>query len=485
VKAHLFRHTLLRVEPWDLLRARFGARTFDASLLGKTALADAAIEALGPKDPDPAPAGVLTAESVWRVVLEDRLGIQDARPDVRAWLEWSRDSAFGARWRTLSAELKKLLAEWIAGYLGDWAPAFVGCLDSGYGQQAMSIGLALGVLRLDRTQTLEDAPRVGLAQASGRIEQYTGGRALSARAQRVWNEAAEQWAATRASAGDLTNVVGELAESDRIIEKTGALSLAWIGKWSIAGFAQRLERFSAAVAASVDFKSALSDLQSHELSRRSARERSWARRALMAARLARWLATPDARQQDWSSSVLQYVEHGAWVDWARQTLAAGDEPEATAMRWTKLCDRSALRRDAENRSFGRLLASTESSTASAASFGASVIPVEQILERVVAPWAKERVLMVLMDGMSLAVWRELYQEFVVAGVQFWSLQESRPLPPGMSASHPQPLFRGPVCSAANWRPADRTSRSVVSRKILLSWLRRAAASRRCFFTRTN
>ena len=136
VEARLLRHRLLRVEPWDLLRSRFNARTFDGSLLGKAALADAAVEALGATNPDPAPAGVLTAESVWRVVIGNRLGVDEARPDARKWLEWAQDAAACARWRALGDELKGLLVDWMAGSLGDWANAFAGCLDSGYGQQA-------------------------------------------------------------------------------------------------------------------------------------------------------------------------------------------------------------------------------------------------------------------------------------------------------------------------------------------------------------
>jgi hypothetical protein len=67
------------------------------------------------------------------------------------------------------------------------------------------------------------------------------------------------------------------------------------------------------------------------------------------------------------------------------------------------------------------------------SFGDTVIPVERVLERVVAPWAKDRVLLILMDGMSIAVWRELSQELVQAGAQLWSWREGQPLPPGLSA----------------------------------------------------
>ena len=317
------------------------------------------------------------------------------------------------------------------GYLGDWAVAFAGCLDAGYGQQAMALGLALGVLRQERQDTQE---RIILAQASGRLEQYAAGRTISPQAQRVWNEAAEQWAASRAAAGEIATVLGELAEADRIVEKTGALPLAWLCKWSAAGFAQRLERFSAALsgvgslAAPADFEARLRDLEFHELGRWSARERSWTARARMAARMARWLTTVPGAAKDWAEAVSEYVEHAAWVDWARQALTPGDEPEGTARSWAELCDRAAQRRDEENRVFGRYLADVVRHD----SFGDTVIPVERVPELVVAPWAKDRVLLILMDGMSFAVWRELCRELVLAGAQLWSWREGRPLPPGLS-----------------------------------------------------
>lgn len=216
VEARLLRQRLFRVEPWDLLRARFNARSFDAALLGKSALAEAAVEALGASNPDPAPAGVLTAEIVWRLVLGHRLGIDEARPDARRWLEWGQEPESQGRWRALGDELKTALVDWVAGWLGEWAAAFAGCMDSGCGQQAMAIGLALGVLR---QQPKETAAHVQLAQALGRLELYTGGTKLSPQVQRMWNEAAEQWAAARAAAGEIGAVLGEAAEADRLLER--------------------------------------------------------------------------------------------------------------------------------------------------------------------------------------------------------------------------------------------------------------------------
>ena len=100
----------------------------------------------------------------------------------------------------------------------------------------------------------------------------------------------------------------------------------------------------------------------------------------------------------------------------------------TARSWAALCDRAASRREEENRVFAGYLADAVRRD----SFGESVIPVERVLDRVAAPWAKERVLLVLMDGMSFAVWHELRQELVQAGAQLWSWREGQPLPAGLS-----------------------------------------------------
>src|ERR1019366_1171486 len=173
--------------------------------------------------------------------------------------------------------------------------------------------------------------------------------------QRMWSEAAEQWASAQASAGKIAEVLAEVGEAERVLEKIGALELAWLGKWSAVGFTQRLERFSAAVESS-GIEELLREVEAHELGRWSARERFWLERAGMAGRLARWLAVPASPAADWTESVAAYQREGAWVDWARQALMGGDEPEGPAGRWRVLCDRAAKRRDEDNRAFARHLA---------------------------------------------------------------------------------------------------------------------------------
>lgn len=84
-----------------------------------------------------------------------------------------------------------------------------------------------------------------------------------------------------------------------------------------------------------------------------------------------------------------------------QTVLTGDGPEPVLKAWVALLGRVTARRERENFMFARALveASQRNSIADAG------VPVEQVLERVVAPWGKERVLLIVMDGMTHAVWR--------------------------------------------------------------------------------
>lgn len=426
VEARLLRHRLLPVEPWDLLKSRFSARTLDASLNGKMALAKAAVEALGASSPDPVPAGVLTAEAAWKVVLDRRLGLLEAKPDVRAWMEWARSAENVARWKALPADLKALLEDWLKAYLGDWTVAFWGCLDAGYGQLAMAIGLVLGALR----QQPDDAPaRIAVAQASARLERFVNGT-ISPKAQQVWADAADQWAIASSTAGKFSDVAGTLAEAEDLLQRIGAQDFAYLSRWLPGGFRQRLVTLSEAV--SVDLNSvekALSSLEQHELWRWSATEKLWLERAKMAVRLARWLATPANTSTDWKAIVHNFEAHGSWVDLARQALLGGDEPEPVLKAWSILVAQVTARRERENRAFALALVDVTNRNAT----GDAGIPIEQVLEKVVAPWGKHGVLLLVMDGMTHAVWRELQKDIETRSWVSCSWEEGVLMPPAVAA----------------------------------------------------
>ena len=427
VEARFLRHRLFQVEAWDLLRTRFNARSFDSSLNGKAALARAAVEALGASSPDPAPAGVLTAEAAWKVVLDRKLGIAEARPDVRALLEWALNAESAARWKAFPPELKSLLESWIKAYLGDWVDPFWGCLDAGYGQSAMAIGFVLDVLR---QQPNDPQERVSLAQALGRLERFVGGKALSARAQQVWADASAQWAGAVSQPGRFGDVAPVLTNAEALLDGVGAGNQCDLSRWLPRGFNVRLLAAARATSeAPASVEETLRYLEDHYIWQWSRTEADLMDRARMAARLARWLVTSVQENTEWPAPVSNYQRSGAWVDVARQTLLTGDGPEPVLKSWLVLLDRVKVRRERENTLFAQCLAiaTQRNSTADAG------VPVEQVLERIVAPWGKERVLFIVMDGMSIAVWRELQREVEGRTWLSWSWNEGAPLPPAIAA----------------------------------------------------
>src|SRR5262249_5681878 len=83
VRARLFKQQLIPVDSWNALADRFRAGHVDPILRQSTALADTALDALGNLEAPIVPSGVLTAEAVWQVVLQHRLGLSPVRPDLQ------------------------------------------------------------------------------------------------------------------------------------------------------------------------------------------------------------------------------------------------------------------------------------------------------------------------------------------------------------------------------------------------------------------
>ena len=126
----------------------------------------------------------------------------------------------------------------------------------------------------------------------------------------------------------------------------------------------------------------------------------------MAMRLNRWLQLDSGRSSTLDQAVLAYEQNGSWVDWARHQLLSGDEPEGVSRSYRKLFERVTTRRESENRRFGELLAACTLANQTPP----NVLLIENVLSKIVSPLAKPReagVLFIVMDGLSLPVWREL------------------------------------------------------------------------------
>jgi hypothetical protein len=405
VRARLYKQRLLTVDPWTLLTTRFKARQVDPALRLLPELAEAAVDALGQTEPLPAASGVLTPDAVWQVVIRQRLGLDSARPDLQSFLEWLATDTSTTRWQFLEEALRARLRTWFVLNLGEIGELLLRCLETGFGGEALALGLALGALRVEPSDAQS---RVTLGTSQGRLERYTGNQPLNPTLIRQWNEASEQWAARLCGNGKINAVREELARADRILESIGASEYAVASKWSPLGFQQRLAAFAAALNSgdSGQLRQAFAEITAHEAASRLEELRGRRDRAEMAGRLCRWLDRQPDAATNLDAAVGLYLQGGSWVDAARHQLLAGDEPEAISRSYKRLFDRVTEQREQENRAFASLLAAATATN----QFGSNTTPIEHVLDRVVAPLARKvpaGVLAVIMDGMSWAVLREL------------------------------------------------------------------------------
>ncbi|AMB59185.1 hypothetical protein AWU67_10275 [Microterricola viridarii] len=141
---------------------------------------------------------------------------------------------------------------------------------------------------------------------------------------------------------------------------------------------------------------ALAEVRAHDLAARDVDELLGVE---MAARLVRWLALPAvAAPGSFDRAAAAYWHGSAWADRARSVTWHGSIRPALARAYATLAERVTARRDAEDADAVAVLSGDTPTT---------VIPVEALLERVVAPLASAGVLLIVLDGMSAAVAAEL------------------------------------------------------------------------------
>ncbi len=99
-----------------------------------------------------------------------------------------------------------------------------------------------------------------------------------------------------------------------------------------------------------------------------------------------------------------HLAEGGYVDWARLSLRGGDPVRELSEAYARLFTRVTAVREQQARHFAALLRDWTA----AGSSGDGMLPVERILDEIVAPLAAQApVLVIVVDGMSAAVCQEL------------------------------------------------------------------------------
>jgi len=261
-----------------------------------------------------------------------------------------------------------------------------------------------------------------LRDAAIRFERFHKQHPLSIEVALQWAEAAERVLVERESELGWAAARTRADRADRLLGELGAGAHLHLGRWSPGGFEQRLGRLAIALGSALSDASAVAsveriaaDVLDHRLVRF---QEPRGRRVEMARRLVRWLhRAPAAVPASLAEAVQAYCRGEAFADAARLALLGGEQPPALGQAYAELLSRVRERREIENERFGRLLAAAGASPVQGQ---IAIVPVERVLEDVVAPVSRSHpVLMLVMDGLSRPVYHELLDSIVDDNWGLW------------------------------------------------------------------
>ncbi|MEO2032275.1 MAG: BREX-2 system phosphatase PglZ [Planctomycetaceae bacterium] len=394
------------LDSWQIVKSLFQARTIDPRITKYPWIAETLMD-LPPAAFSPVASGFLDAETVWPILLGRLIGLHGDTPDLLSLLKWSTDADNVAQFRSVPAPFRDAAIEWLAGLAGPTATTVLNCVAHRERPDALPIGLAVGVV-------FHPNAAGKLEKAAGKMEErYLGGQSPKPPIVAAWNAAATD--VVRLGLSDSRLKQQLLTRADEILREVGADSHAWLSDTSPIGFDLRLadlgKRLSQVLSSKKNISTEpLAEARDAVLQHdRHGKERRRMERVEMAMRLVRWLADKDDADtpQSLAEAATNHLREGGFVDWARLTLRTGDPVRELSEAYAQLFDRATSASEQRSQTFAGLLRDWTA----AKTTDDTIAPVEQILDRVVAPLASQTpVLVIVIDGMSVAVFRELMED---------------------------------------------------------------------------
>jgi hypothetical protein len=403
IAARLARARVFQPEGWDIVRMMFQAKATDARL-GKFAwMPQALIDGAAQGAYQPVANGFLDLETAWREVLSRFLGLDSARPDAVALLQWSMTPDADPRLNPLPAAMRQDILSWMSDSSGLAGSMVHGCVEAGRTNDALPLGLVCGVIFSADGEGL-----AALAQAAVRLERFVNNRHVGGAEGRAWADAAERL--VRSVGMEACRAM--LDRADTLLRDLRISEFAHLSDVVPAALDQRLREFASALAAHTA-EPTQANLQQVEIHADRALKHSLMvdqktrmERVEMARRLARWLLSPMSSGTDLPEAAEWQADQGAYVDWARFRLLGGDELTELSEAYTACRQAVMARRNTFAKSFAQALVQWNSRTSPDSG---RVVPLEQVLDKVLAPIAAAQpVLLLVMDGLSSSIFRELF-----------------------------------------------------------------------------
>jgi len=437
IVARLARKHLFAIAPWQLVKQRFQARWVDPRLVEHHPwVATKLLESEPEGGYPPAPSGFVEADVAWRFLFASMLGLPGGRRDPVSLLEWASDADQSQVLVSLDGSERVDLANAVEDSAGELSKRIFDCAGGEHGASALSIGLVARVLFGPEAEGDVEA-----AKAAVRLEHYLGGSPLEPAIALGWADAAETVIQRRIAVAGIASIRSLLDDADDLLrEKLLASERAYGSAVLQLGYEQRFARFAAELLAVVEGDAtelpqslweAADQARTHVLALHDAPR---CERMQMAIRLANWLvgrrASAAGDVGSFGEAATAYRQDEGFADWARAEVWDGDPLPALAAAYSGLSAAAGEERERGNQRFGSLFANWSAT----GSHDDSVIPVEDVLERVARPLAKERpILVAVIDGMGMPVFRELERDLSERGWVQLGADGSISSPPVISA----------------------------------------------------
>jgi hypothetical protein len=434
VVARLARSRLFTIDHWATLSGLFKAKELDRAICD-AALAQALLDHRPPDGYPPVSAGILDAGTAWRAICRHVFDMGEREPDLITLLLWATDPSRASRYVSANDKLRASVRHRLTANLGDAADSILRFIESGAGPDAIALGVVCQVVFGGPLEPTLDA-------AAARMEQYHGNQPISEFVGRSLGRVAADAIADLDRQDDPRLARQHLERADDLLRQFRCDGYAYRNGLTMLGYEYRLIRFgeqieSAIAAPTADAIQRCEELQNaiacHRIAKLGRRTEQVARTG-MAVRMVRWLAQPLSSLATFSELTHYYLKELSFVDWARESICRGEEVAGLTKAYRSLDQAVTARREEFNRAFGSALADWSS----AGSKVKGICGVEDVLSQIVAKVveAGNRVLLLVLDGMSWAVCHELLADI---RLEHWfeaTLDESSHVPPPVIATVP-------------------------------------------------
>jgi len=419
VLARLAKRRVHPPQQMEILGTLFQASSVDSRILANAPLTNALVEHAPSDGYSPVAGGVLDLQTAWSELMSRTVGDREVAASIARLLEATLDAGFRSRLEKLPFELRREFFSW-AGLNVDRSASWMAYLvNAGRASDLISLGLLLEL-------TFDPAlnAHAEIASARVRLESWFGGHNIDVGAAQSWAAAARSVIQTlRQRSGSHPLISTILSRFDALLAEFKISEAAAKSDFSPIGFEQRVRLFAGVLAhaakpaatPSRDAKKlieAIHTLQNHLLAEEHQRR---IERCQMAARLACWLGEGAklAGGPSLDEMVVAYAQVGGFIDWARTIVQEGDSEPMLNKAYDALLARADEICGAFEANFAMKFAEW---TLHGMTPSSSFVPIENTLETLVGPLAAQApVLLLVMDGMSAAVFRELIGDIVQRG----------------------------------------------------------------------